>query len=98
MVEYPAKKLSGFFMRFTIRDLMWLMLAVSILSAWLIDHRMQLKEQVLSGQRCTEIQREKLAEIKKLQEANQILEYREREREIQEKIRKIEAGELPPPP
>jgi hypothetical protein len=30
MVECPARKLAGFFMRFTIRDLLWLMAMAGI--------------------------------------------------------------------
>ena len=35
MVECPTRKLAGFFMRFTIRDLLWLMAVVAFAIGWL---------------------------------------------------------------
>lgn len=40
MVECSARELAGLFMRFTIRDLLWLMVVVSILGAWWVDHKL----------------------------------------------------------
>jgi hypothetical protein len=37
MVQCPAGKLAGFFMRFTIRDLLWLTVVVGIVAAWWIN-------------------------------------------------------------
>jgi hypothetical protein len=39
MVQCPAGKLAGFFMRFTIRDLLWLTVVVGIVAAWWIHYR-----------------------------------------------------------
>jgi hypothetical protein len=38
MIECPARKLAGFFMRFAIQDLLWLLLAAGILCAWWIQN------------------------------------------------------------
>jgi hypothetical protein len=37
MVEFPAAKLAGFFMRFTIRDLLWLTVVVAMGCGWYAD-------------------------------------------------------------
>src|SRR4051812_23888146 len=44
MVEYPARKLAGFFMRFTIRDLLWLMSLVAI-GTLLIAERISIRKE-----------------------------------------------------
>ena len=36
MVQCPAGKLAGFFMRFTIRDLLWAMVVVGLVVAWCV--------------------------------------------------------------
>jgi hypothetical protein len=38
MVECPAGKLAGVFMRFTIRDVLWLTVVVAMGVAWWLDH------------------------------------------------------------
>ena len=37
MVQCPAGKLAGFFMRFTMRDLLWLLLVIAILCGWYVQ-------------------------------------------------------------
>jgi hypothetical protein len=44
MVECPAGKLAGFFMRFTIRDLLWLTIVVAMGVGWLLSSRHQASE------------------------------------------------------
>jgi len=39
--KIPAGKLAGFFMRFTIRDVLTLMLILGLSLGWTIDHRRQ---------------------------------------------------------
>src|SRR5262245_4945606 len=39
MVECPAGTSAGFFMRFTIRDMLWLTVVVGMGCGWLIEHR-----------------------------------------------------------
>jgi hypothetical protein len=39
MVQCPAGKLAGFFMRFTIRDLIWLVVVVGLAVGWWLDHQ-----------------------------------------------------------
>jgi hypothetical protein len=38
MVQCPAGKLAGFFMRFTIRDLLWATALVAVVAGWVLDH------------------------------------------------------------
>src|SRR4051794_12386813 len=44
MVECPAGKLAGVFMRFTIRDLFWLVLLAAVLSLWWRHDRAKTRE------------------------------------------------------
>lgn len=49
MLEFPAGQLAGFFMRFTIRDLLWLVAGICIGfaiigSAWRLDHAKLLRQ------------------------------------------------------
>jgi hypothetical protein len=40
MVQCPAGKLAGFFMRFTIRDVLWATVVVALAVGWWADHGM----------------------------------------------------------
>ena len=44
MVECPAGKLAGFFMRFTIRDVLWLMVVIGMACAWWLDRGKSARE------------------------------------------------------
>ena len=53
MVECPAEKLAGFFMRFTIRDVLWLMVVMGLASGWFI-HADRLNEEITKARIDTE--------------------------------------------
>jgi hypothetical protein len=91
MVECPAGKLAGVFMRFTIRDLMWLTVVAAFGVGWWIDRRgfTALTDRVASIEaRTASIEARSAATDKALKDASAAL------KEAKEANRKISSLEI----
>ncbi len=73
MVECPAGKLAGFFMRFTIRDLLWLTVVVAFSAGWLAQRDETIKERELAAKRLADQKEESRRQLIELKDMNRSL-------------------------